>query len=234
MPLLAPLVALTVVGHRGLWRVSRTVVTIAHEGGHALVAVLTGRRLTGIRLHSDTSGVTVSVGRPSGPGMVATALAGYLAPSLVGALSAGVVTLGGARQLLWAAIVVLLATLLYIRNVYGAFAVLVTGGIVGLVAWYGSPGLREAFAAAAAWFLLLGGVRAVRELGRARGRQVRRGAYRPDSDADQLARLTAVPPWFWVGVFTLVALAALVAGGYWMLADPLTALLEGTRGDRMR
>ena len=44
-----------------------------HEAGHALTAVLTGRRLTGIRLHSDTSGLTLSTGRPSGPGMVATA-----------------------------------------------------------------------------------------------------------------------------------------------------------------
>ncbi|WP_051341541.1 M50 family metallopeptidase [Pseudonocardia spinosispora] len=234
VPLLAPLVALVVVGQRGLWRVSRTVVTIAHEGGHALVAVLTGRRLTGIRLHSDTSGVTVSVGRPTGPGMVATALAGYLAPSLAGLLAAGVITLGGAEPLLWAAIVVLLATLLYIRNFYGGFAVLVTGAAVGLVAWYGSPGLQVAFASAAAWFLLFGGLRAVRELGRARGRQVRRGAYRPDSDADQLARLTRLPPWFWVALFTLVAVGALVVGAYWMLADPLTALAEGSRAGRTR
>ncbi|MDT7621592.1 MAG: hypothetical protein QOF99_2493, partial [Pseudonocardiales bacterium] len=79
VPLLAPVVALLVVGHGGLWRIARTVVTIAHEGGHAMIAVLTGRRLAGIRLHSDTSGVTVSVGRTTGPGMVLTALAGYLA-----------------------------------------------------------------------------------------------------------------------------------------------------------
>ena len=40
--------------------------------------------LTGIRLHSDTSGLTLSVGRPSGVGMVVTTAAGYLTPSLVG------------------------------------------------------------------------------------------------------------------------------------------------------
>ncbi len=43
-----------------LWRFTRTVITITHEGGHALMAVVTGRRLRGIRLHSDTSGLTVA------------------------------------------------------------------------------------------------------------------------------------------------------------------------------
>jgi hypothetical protein len=219
-------VALTVVGHHGLWRISRTVVTIAHEGGHALIAVLTGRRLTGIRLHGDTSGVTVSVGRPRGPGMVLTALAGYLAPSVLGLAAAGMVTLGWAEQLLWAAIAALLATLLYIRNVYGAVAVLATGTAVGVVAWYGSPGLQVGFGAAAAWFLLFGGLRAVRELGRARRGQLRRGAYQPDSDADQLARLTGMPPWFWITLFTLVALVTVVLGGWWLLGDPLVALAQ--------
>ena len=39
----------------GVWRLSRNAITIAHEGGHGLIALLTGRRLDGIRLHSDTS-----------------------------------------------------------------------------------------------------------------------------------------------------------------------------------
>ena len=40
-----------------LWRPTRHVVTIAHEGAHGLVALAAGRRLSGIRLHSDTSGL---------------------------------------------------------------------------------------------------------------------------------------------------------------------------------
>jgi Peptidase M50B-like len=219
VPLFAPVAALLVVAPRVLWRLTRTVVTIAHEGGHALVAVLTGRRLTGIRLHSDTSGVTVSVGRPTGPGMVLTALAGYLAPSLLGLAAAGLITLGWAGALLWVTVVALLATLVYVRNIYGGVAVVLIGGVVGVVTWYGSPELQAGFGAAAAWFLLFGGLRAVRELGRARRRRAHRGAYRPDSDADQLARLTGLPPWLWIGLFTLVALGALALGGWWMLGD---------------
>ena len=65
------------------------MITIVHEAGHALVAVLVGRRLSGIRLHSDTSGLTLTKGKPYGPGMVLTALAGYVAPSLLGLGSPG-------------------------------------------------------------------------------------------------------------------------------------------------
>ena len=82
LALLAGAVVLT--GERTTWRLLRFVVTIAHEGGHAVAAVLVRRELAGIRLHSDTSGVTLSRGRASGPGMVFTAVSGYPAPSLLG------------------------------------------------------------------------------------------------------------------------------------------------------
>ena len=51
-----------------VWHFSRHVVTLVHEAGHAMVALLTGRRLNAVRLHSDTSGHTISSGRPRGPG----------------------------------------------------------------------------------------------------------------------------------------------------------------------
>ena len=41
--LVTALIALAVVAFRPLWRVARNAITIAHEGGHALVALLTGR-----------------------------------------------------------------------------------------------------------------------------------------------------------------------------------------------
>ena len=66
--LAAAVLALAVVGWTGSWRVARGVVTIAHEGGHALVAVLAGRGLVGIRLHADTSGVTTSITGDGGGG----------------------------------------------------------------------------------------------------------------------------------------------------------------------
>ena len=65
------LAALAIVTFTMSWQLTRGLITIAHEGGHALMALLTRRKLEGIRLHSDTSGVTLTRGRPTGPGMVA-------------------------------------------------------------------------------------------------------------------------------------------------------------------
>src|SRR5918993_3310542 len=90
----AAAVALLVVATPALWRPARTVVTIAHEGAHGLAALATGRSLAGIRLHSDTSGLTVSRGRPSGIGMVATLLAGYPGPAVFGLAAAFVLSRG--------------------------------------------------------------------------------------------------------------------------------------------
>jgi hypothetical protein len=59
--LLCVLIALAAVLIGPAWRVTRNAITIAHEGGHALIAVLTGRKLESIRLHADTSGVTVRI-----------------------------------------------------------------------------------------------------------------------------------------------------------------------------
>lgn len=214
--LITAVLAAAVVLMRPAWRVARNAITIAHEGGHALGAVLTGRRLRGIRLHSDTSGLTLSAGRPSGPGMVFTLLAGYVAPSLVGL--AGAWLLGGNRitMLLWVAVVLLLLMLIMIRNVFGALSLVVTTAVVLGVSYYASAQVQAAFAYVGVWFLLIGGVRPVGEL-----QTLRRRGRLPESDADQLARVTHVPAIFWVAVFGLVNLAAVVIGalllaGQWL------------------
>ena len=217
--LVTAVIALVVVAFRPLWRVARNAITIAHEGGHALVALLTGRKLRGIRLEFDTSGLTLSAGRPTGPGMMFTLLAGYIAPSLVGL--GGAWLLGGNRitLLLWLAVLLLLLMLINIRNVFGAVSVLVTGAIVFAVSWYATPQVQAAFAYVAVWFLLIGGVRPVFELQKLRGR-----GRMPESDADQLAGITHVPALFWVGVFLVIDLAALVVGAFMLAGQWLPAV----------
>ncbi|WP_051167869.1 M50 family metallopeptidase [Actinoplanes sp. N902-109] len=202
-------IGLAAVAFRPVWRIARNAVTIAHEGGHALAALLTGRKLRGIRLEFDTSGLTLSAGRPTGPGMMFTLLAGYIAPSLVGL--GGAWLLGGNRitLLLWLVVVLLLLMLINIRNVFGVISVVVTGAIVLAVSWNASPETQAIFAYAGVWFLLFGGVRPVFELQRLRSR-----GRMPESDADQLAGVTRVPALFWVGVFFIVDIAALVLGAF--------------------
>jgi hypothetical protein len=212
--------ALLVVLNARTWHLARNAITIAHEGGHALVSLLSGRRLEGIRLHSDTSGETVSHGRRSGPGMVFTAFAGYVTPSLLGAGAAVLLAAHHVILLLWLFLALLGVTFLAIRNAYGVLAVLVTAGAVCAVTLLATAPVQGAFGYGAAWFLLLGGVRPVAELQRSRSRSRRRG--RPlASDADQLARLTGVPGGVWVAVFGLIAVAALVIGARLLIPGPL-------------
>ena len=212
--LLAAALALAVVGWTASWRVARGVVTIAHEGGHALVAVLSGRGLTGIRLHADTSGVTGSTGRAGGLGLVLTFVAGYPAPAALGLAGALLVATDRSAASLWLVVVLLVAVLTQVRNAYGVLSVLATGAVVGAVAWWGDAVLQGAFAAALSWFLLFGALRSVRELQRGRRHGVPR--LGGESDADALARLTGVPGGMWAAVFWLAAVAAVITGA-WVL-----------------
>ncbi|MEC3980441.1 M50 family metallopeptidase [Amycolatopsis sp. H20-H5] len=210
--LIAGGVALLVVLVSRSWRVARNLVTIVHEAGHGLAAVLVGRRLQGIKLHSDTSGVTVSRGKPEGPGMAFTALAGYAAPGLLGLLFATL--LGGNLVTLVLALtaLLLLGVLVMVRNTYGVFAVVASAVLLGLVALVAPTGVQAACVYLLTWFLLFGGVRPVIELQIKR----RRGQAR-DSDADQLGRLTGVPASLWVLVLGVLAAGCLLAGGLWLI-----------------
>ncbi|MGW0549378.1 M50 family metallopeptidase [Streptomyces altiplanensis] len=208
----AALLALAVVVPRPVWRLSRNAITIAHEGGHGLIALLTGRSLDGIRLHSDTSGLTVSRGRPTGIGMILTAAAGYTAPSLLGLGGAWLLAADRITLFLWIATALLLAMLVMIRNAYGALTVIVTGAAFLLVSWLTAPEVQAAFAYAAVWFMLVGGVRPAFEL-----QSKRRHGGAPDSDADQLSRLTHVPAVVWLLFFHTVSVCALLGGGRWLL-----------------
>lgn len=200
------------LGHR----LVRHLVTLFHEAGHAMVATLVGRRLSGVRLHSDTSGLTLSRGRPRGPGMVAMLAAGYPAPALVGLGGAVLVGQGYAAGWLWALVVTCAGMLLLVRNLYGLWVVLVTGGAVAALSWTASGPVLSGTAYLVVWSLLLAAPRSVVGLQRGR-RHVGRG--RGDSDADQLARLTGLPAVVWVGLFWLVCVVCLTAGG-WLLLSP--------------
>lgn len=213
------LVALTGVVAAGLvalpatWPLVRLAVTTVHEAGHAAVAVLVGRRLQGIRLHSDSSGVTVTRGRPRGPGMVATLAAGYLAPAGVGVLAALLLAAGRSVGLLWAGVLLVALLLVHVRNAYGLALLLFAGGLAVWVSWSLPPPTQSLVAHLLAWLFLLGAPRPVLELIADRRRR------RPASDAHQLARLTRVPALAWMVVFLLANLTGLAIGVVTLLPE---------------
>ncbi|MGI8752025.1 MAG: M50 family metallopeptidase [Acidimicrobiales bacterium] len=195
------------------WSITRYAVTIAHEAAHGVVALAGGRRLAGIRLHADSSGVTLSRGRPGGPGMVAMLAAGYLGPALIGLGAAAALAGRHAVALLWGLLVLLALLLLQIRNFFGLWSVLVTGVAVFAVSWWLPGRAQSAFAYLVTWFLLLGALRSVLALV---GRR-RRSGLGLVSDPDQLARISPLPAGAWVALFVLGTLGALVGGGALLL-----------------
>jgi len=203
--------ALVLVGYGPLWAHTRHLVTLVHESGHALVALTTGRRLNSITLHSDTSGLTVSSGRQTGPGMIATAAAGYLAPAVLGLLIAALVQFDRTMWALWFALAALALMLLYIRNWFGLLVVAIAGVAVAAVVWRAPERVQHGAALLAAWFMLIAAPRTAFELWSHRSRQRSR-----TTDADVLARLTHIPAVLWVGVFLVLNLAALGLGAWWL------------------
>ena len=188
------------------WGVTRHIATLVHEAGHAVVAVATGRRLNGIRLHGDTSGLTISTGRRTGPGMIATAAAGYPAPSAVGLATVALVEHGRQTWALAVALVVLVAMVLFIRNWFGLLVVLVAGAAVALVTYrVDGPG-QDLALLIFAWFLLFAGPRTSLDLWGHRRRTTAR-----TSDADLLARLTHIPAPIWNTLFVAVSVVAIAA-----------------------
>ena len=198
--------ALVLVLAPATWARVRLGVTVVHEAGHAVVAVLVGRRLRSIRLHSDTSGLTVSRGKPRGPGMVVMLAAGYLAPAALGLFAALLLADGRSVGLLWLLVVLAALLILWVRNGYGFLVLLVGGAGVLLLTWYGDGQVQSVAAYLITWLLLLAAPRPLVELlraGRRRGRT---------SDPDQLAALTRVPAVVWILLLLAANLAGLVVG----------------------
>lgn len=209
--LVVGLLAAALVAAPFTWPLVRMLVTITHEGGHAFVALLTGRKLKGITLHRDTSGVTVSSGPAKGPGMVATLAAGYPASGIAGLAAAWVLGTGHAVGLLYFVLVLLALMLVQIRNGYGLLVLLLAGGAVFVASWFGSDELLTWLAQLLCWLLLLAAPKPVLELYRARNR--RSGT----SDPAQLAALTKIPQLVWTTGFLIITTACLLGGAWLML-----------------
>jgi hypothetical protein len=195
---LAAVLAGALVLPHAIWPYTRMLVTITHEGAHGVAALLTGRRLQGIRLHSDTSGLTVSSGRASGPGMVTMLLAGYLGPAVVGLGAVGLLIAGHSLALLWLFVILL--------------ALLLVAIVLILVSWYLPATLQSGLAYVLTWTLLLAAPKPVLEL-----IHQRRAGRASHSDADQLAELTRVPGSLWAGGFLVANCAGLILGAVLLL-----------------
>lgn len=207
LPILAIIVvciALTVP--RATWRYFGLYVTFVHELGHAFAALMTGRFVHGLKIGLDHSGELVSSGKP-GFSAAWSGFWGYPVPALVGTLLIGSTYYGFGSAALSIGALILLVSLIFLRNWVGILVALASAAIAQLLVVF-TP------TAAIAWvvltlglMLLIGGVRDVFKV---LGVHVSRRELIESSDAYLLATRSWLPAWFWLLGFILVVGACVV------------------------
>jgi hypothetical protein len=194
------LAAVAAVGIQEIWLLARHLNTIAHEGAHAIVGSAVGRSVRAVTLRPNADGSTVvGPGKPSGD--LTIGVAGYLGPSAFGLAMAKLIELRHTVMVLWLTLLLLAMLLVALRKPFSFVPVLVAGGLLFLIARYGSLGAQSVTAYGVTWFLLLSGIRVVLDHGI------------NASDANSLAGMTHLRPGFWVVLWLAGTVFALVFGG---------------------
>ena len=223
MPLPVLLVILAVAAvlslPRATWQYFGLFATLVHELGHAVAAILTGRVVHGIRIRRNHSGDALSSGRGTF-GSVVSGVFGYPAPAIVGAAQLWSVFNGYTALALFAGGVVLVLTLLVIRNAFGAVIVIVSAATSALLWFFATPSLQGYALLVIGIALLVGAVRA---LGTVIGVHLWRRDQLSTSDAYLLYRRTGIPSPFWLLLFTALIGASCVFAVWSYLGSPLIA-----------
>jgi len=186
-----------------LWWVVGHAITIAHEGGHALAAILAGGLVSYLWVRRNRTGATGATAL-SRLTVIPFVLAGYLAPSLFGLAGAAVLVLGRPAAVLWASVALLVLALTVASTWFTRVAVVAVGAVLGLALRAQSDDVTLWTACSWTWLLLIGGMIHV-VLHNGKG-----------SDHHQLRKLTWLPVWFWSFLFTFVAFVSLVFGFAWL------------------
>lgn len=187
----------------------RTIVTVAHEGGHMLVGLLFGRAITSFELTDGdelSGGGGTGLDPTSGFGDVFIAFVGYATPPLAGLGGAHAVADGNAWGVLVIGAILLIAALL-IPDI-NPLALVITGLILAGIIWAliaGKPGIQAAVGVGLVWLMLIGGLRSV---------VIR--TYR-SSDAQRLVQSTWLPRAVWFAAWLAIALACMWSGGRLLL-----------------
>lgn len=195
-------VAALAVGLDPVWRRLRYLVTTVHELGHVVVGWFVGRSIQSVHLNHDTSGLTVTRGRPTGPGIFFLYVAGYPAPAVSGFVVLYAVIYRHAGWAMAVLLALLLVCLVLVRNMFGAVVVVVQLLLFGAIWVWNQPTILAGTLTLAGSVLSLGGVRAGVDLISAQRR--RRSAT---SDAAILGRQTHLGATVWAYGFLALSLA---------------------------
>jgi hypothetical protein len=134
-------------------------VTVFHEVGHAVAALLTGGGVNSIKINSDGSGVTMS-SQKIAPGHTLKRFIGLLSGYSFPITSGFLIILFTVFSLPIAALVtfaaICLISLLFIRNIFGAFIVLILCGASAALYFY-TPNIFIVFLTTTALYMIVAG-----------------------------------------------------------------------------
>jgi Peptidase M50B-like len=193
-----------------LWRYTTNVITIAHEGGHAVFGWLFGTTVQHVKIF-HAGGGEMQPASQNWLSAFVSLIAGYLGPSIFGFAGVQMLIRGfEPRSFLLLSLVFLAGVLIMVRNLFGVFVILFVGAVLWVVAMRSSAPVQLAFTYVWVWFLLMGGARQVPELF---------WAVRADgtTDAGMLQKHTLIGDVVWLFLFWLLSLGALVYGGALLL-----------------
>ncbi len=206
-----------VPGARILGRPLVLLATLVHELGHGLTAMLLGGSFKHLKLWANGSGVASFEGNFSRLGRAAVASGGPLGPPLFALLM-----LWCARQVDSArlalgimGVVLLLAALIWLRNLFGFLFVLALAAALGALAWFGSDQVAQIGCAFLAVQMALSVFARVDYLFKSQARTA--GGMMP-SDTAQIAAALFLPHWFWGALIALAAIG-LLGAGLWLFAQ---------------
>ncbi|WP_230119515.1 M50 family metallopeptidase [Arthrobacter sp. Bi83] len=201
---------------RATWRYFGLFATVTHELGHAFAALTSGQRLGGIKLRLNHSGTTTSYTRGRFAA-VWSGFWGYPVPGVTGAALVWSGFNGWGPAAMSAGLLVLLASLMFIRNLAGVF-ILLAAVFAAAALVLAVPAAFTGHVAIILGLALL--VAAVRDLAKLTNVHLRRRDQLPTSDAYILYRATAIPSGVWIVLFSLVVAAS------WVVAwQPMSHIL---------
>ena len=177
--------------------------TLAHEGGHVIYALATGRPNIRYEIDEKTAGGSTT---HDGSYAIPIYLVGYPAGALLGLGAAALIAAGNT----WAVLAILVIfSALHLFVAKGGLALLIPALVISGVfaaALRGSEALQAGLAVGAAWFLLLGAAYDAFTLPSNAG------------DAMNLAKRTVVIPGFvWKLIWITITVASLYVGGRLLL-----------------
>jgi hypothetical protein len=197
--------ALIVIMVPFLWPIARHVNVIAHEGAHALAAVLLGFALETVILKRETGETTYKAARGALLRLVTVGFIGYLGPSLFGLAAAKLIETGRVVTVLWVLILLLVLLFFFLGRSLGMISVPVAVVLLVLITRNAHAWVEQLVVYGLTWLLLLDGVRVAVAHGAKAG------------DAVTLGGRTHIHPRFWSLLWIAGTVLAVVIGGKWLI-----------------